>query len=128
MKNLTLINKILIAVAIVLTIVSLMEPNIGLKYFRKLIGDYKVNDIRLAKEIDSLRAVKTRDSIRYMEALQEKELQYEYEISKAQDNYNRLNKRFKQNEKELDNYRNSSFDDKFRLFSGAVIGKDTVQR
>ena len=128
MKKLTLPYKILIGIVIVLIIAVSIGPNRAKKWYKKIIGEYEVVDKDLQKKIEDLNKQREKDSIRYAEAIRMKELEYEFEISQANEKYDRLTKRFRQNEKELDDYRNSNFDDKFELFSNAVIRKDTVQR
>jgi len=128
MKKIPLAYKIIIGALLLIAIISFLKPNIAKKLLKNMIGEYEEVDKRLKTRMDSLNSVRYKDSIYYSNALKAMDEQYDLEILEANEKYNWLTKKYRQNEKELDAYRHSSFDRKFELFSRAVIGKDTISR
>jgi len=127
MKKIPKIYKFIIGAVLLLLILSFINPGIAKKLYKRIMAEYEVIDKKLVKELDSLKSVRRKDSIRYVDALKIINEQYELEIDEANKKYSRLNKKYWKNAKELDDYRNSNFDGKFELFSIAVIGKDSIQ-
>ena len=126
MKNIRLKYKIIGGLIIAIILLLAIKPNIAKKLYKKAIDNFNTVDAELVKELEELKSIKEKDSIYYEEALRLKDEYYEREIIEANEKYYWLNNKYKQNEKELDNYRNASFDDKFILFSGAITGKDSI--
>lgn len=127
MKQVPLTYKI-IGIALLLIIVTgFLKPNFAKKLYKRMMGEYEQVDKNLQRKMDSLNRVMRNDSIRYITALKAIDEQYELEIKEAEKKYDGLQRKYRKNAKELDDYRNSNFDGKFELFSIAVIGKDTVQ-
>lgn len=120
-------HKILIAIALILLVAGLLKPDIPKEFYSRLMGEYAEKEQILIAEKEELKEEIRLDSINHERVMSKLVEDFNNKLEEANDRYNWLNSQYKKNEKELDKYRNSSFDDKFKLFSDAVIGKDSVQ-
>lgn len=113
-------------IAIIIGVIILIlafKSSIGKDFVKKFIDTKEVELNLLQKEYDSIQLLRDQ-SIQENEELKQKwiELEQDYEIEKEK--YNRLKNKYNA---EINNYRNSNFDERFKLFSKLINKKDSIQ-
>lgn len=126
-KDMSKLLKIAIGILVAMVLVILLKSDGTYEFYKKLMGKYDEIDNELIEKYNALQNKMEEDSVYYNNALKIIEEQYDLQLKEANTKYEQLNRKYKRNAKELDEYRNSGFDHKFVLFARTVTGKDTVQ-
>jgi uncharacterized protein YxeA len=112
---------IIIGVFALIVIAFLLFPSVPKGFLKDLIKTYEVEYKQKQKELDSIQKVRQRDSINYIGALNNKDL----EIQEIQGRLDNAYYKIKLNEKELNSYRVGDYYRNFSSFTGNVT--DTLQ-
>lgn len=112
-KNVLVVVGIAVLIAL---IVWVFTPNLPKRIWKKLRKQIIVEQGISQKKYDSLEAVRQTQYLKYIDDLEAKDRQI-LEIKNRYEN-EKLKRQIYQ--KELENYRNSNFDDKFDVFSNTI--------
>ena len=113
---------IIIGIIALLALVLFLQPNLPKRFLKGLIKDYEVEYKAKQKELDSIQNLRVRDSIDYLDALRMKD----FELQDIQDRLNKANYKIRQNEKELNSYRNGDFNERFGKFTRLITVTDSL--
>lgn len=113
---------ILIGIGALVVGFFLLKPDIPIGWYKDLKKKFETEDVNLKKQIDSIQELRKTEKENLTLALEQKDSQLmaisqELEIARQ---------RIKVYDKELSNYRNAGFDERFELFTGLVSGKDSL--
>ena len=113
---------IIIGIVALLVTVILFFPSVPKSFLKGLIKTYEVEFEQKKRELDSIKSLRERDSIAYLEALKIKD----FELGEIQQRLDRANYKIKQNENELNSYRNGDFNERFGKFTSLITDKDSL--
>jgi peptidoglycan hydrolase CwlO-like protein len=113
---------IIIGVFALIVIAFLLFPSVPKGFLKDLIKTYEVEYKQKQKELDSIQNLRVRDSIDYLDALSVKES----ELMEIQQRLERANHKIRQNEKELNSYRNGDFNERFGKFTRLITVTDSL--
>lgn len=102
--------------------VILLYPNLPKRFLKGLIKEYEVEVEKKQKELDSIQKLREKDSIDYIDALRIKD----FELEEIQQRLDRANYKIRQNEKELNSYRNGDFNERFGKFTKLITVTDSL--
>lgn len=126
MKILDWIKKnkhyIIIGLVLLVVVAFLLKSNLPKRFLKNLIKTYEVEFEQKQKELDSVQKLRAKDSIEYFKAI----LIKDFEILEIQERLESANNKIRQNEKELNSYRNGNFNERFGKFTKLITVTDSL--
>lgn len=113
---------IFIGIGVVLIALVLIFPNLPKRFLKQLINDYEDEYKAKVRQLDSIQNIRVKDSINYADALHIKDS----ELNEIQNRLDNANSKIRYYEKELHDYRNGNFNERFGKFTDLITVTDSL--
>jgi len=114
---------IFIGIGALIVIFVILRPDLPLGWYKDLKQKFETEDLSLKRQIDSIQEVRKTE----LESLNLAIAQKDAEIMVVSKELEIARQRIKIYDKELSDYRNAGFDERFRRFTELVTQKDSIQ-
>ncbi len=117
-------TKIILGIVAMVILYFVLFPSLPIKFLKDIKQSLQVEDKRLQTQIDSINNIRIIDKNKYDSALKHKDTQLK-NISLELEQANRKVRRY---ELQIIDYRNSTYNERFVVFTKLITEADAVQR